>query len=201
MASARAEVTAAFEAVRERQVQAAIEKMSIESIKDVSGSRARLDGLPAHGMFTVADVLRAGPDRLAAVPGIGEGTARKVVGAADQLRHAARDSLQFRITYDPDDADSTRLLQALAVWGAVRHAAEAHEEDAAETAEALAAERPVARVGPVRRLFLGPRRRRAADAGPPARRRAGRSGGGQRAAAGRARRPVRAAAEPGRGLA
>ena len=163
VASARAEVSAAFEAVRERQVQAAVEKMSIESIKDVSGSRARLDGLPAHGVFTVADVLRAGPERLAAVPGIGEGTARKVVGAADQLRQAARDSLQFRISYDPDDADSTRLLQALAVWGAVRHAAEAHEEDAAEVAEQLAAERPVARVGPVRRLFLGPRRRRAAD--------------------------------------
>jgi superfamily II DNA or RNA helicase len=163
VASARAEVIAAFEAVRERQVQAAIEKMSIESIKDVSGSRARLDGLPAHGIFTVADVLRAGPERLAAVPGIGEGTARKVVGAADQLRHAARDSLLFRISYDPDDPDSTRLLQALALWGAVRHAAETHEEEAAELAEQLAADRPVAGVGRVRRLFLGPRRRRAAD--------------------------------------
>jgi superfamily II DNA or RNA helicase len=163
--AARAEVTAAYEAVRERQVQAATAKMSIESIKDVTDGRTRLDELPAHGFFTVADVLRAGPDRLVSVPGVGEGTARKIVAAAEQLRHAARDSLQFRISYDPGDPDSTRLLQALAVWGAVRHASEEHEAEAAELAEQLAAERPVAAAGAgrLRRLFLSPSRRRTSD--------------------------------------
>ena len=41
--SARAEVVAAFEAARERQVWAATEKMSIEAIKDVTGGRLPLD--------------------------------------------------------------------------------------------------------------------------------------------------------------
>jgi superfamily II DNA or RNA helicase len=164
--AARTEVVAAYEAVRERQVWAATEKMSIEAIKDVTEGRARLNDLPAHGYFTVADVLRAGPDRLRTVPGIGEGTARKVVGAAEQLQQAVRDSAQFRIEFDPTDAETTRLLQALAVWEAVRPAGESYEAESKELAEDLAAQRPVAQAGAgrVRRLFLSPRRRQAADA-------------------------------------
>jgi superfamily II DNA or RNA helicase len=165
--AARTEVVAAFEAARERQVWAATEKMSIESIKDVTDRRLRLGELPAHGYFTVADVLRAGPERLTGVPGIGAGTAPKVVGAAEQLRQAVRDSLQFRIELDPSDAETTRLLRALAVWGAVRHASETYEADATEVAKELAEQRPVAApaaVGGVCRLFMPAQRRRSADA-------------------------------------
>ena len=183
--AARAEVVAAFEAVRERQVSAATEKMSIEAIKDVTDGRLRLDELPAHGYFTVADVLRAGPDRLTGVPGIGEGTAAKVVGAAEQLQQAVRDSLQFRIELDPTDAETTRLLQALAVWGAVRHAGETYEAGrrparpgaGRRTARSRRRRRP----GRVRRLFMAARRRRARGRGGAT---------GRRTAAGR---PSRAA--------
>jgi superfamily II DNA or RNA helicase len=164
--SARTEVVLAFAAARERQVSAATEKMSIESIKEVTDRRLRLNDLPAHGYFTVADVLRAGPERLTTVPGIGAGTAAKVVGAAEQLRDAARDTLQFRIELDPSDAETTRLLQALAVWGAVRHASETHEAEATELAKELAEQRPraaPAAAGGVRRLFMAARRRRAGD--------------------------------------
>jgi superfamily II DNA or RNA helicase len=165
--SARAEVTAAYEVVRERQVQAATEKMSIEAIRDVVGDRPRLSELPAHGYFTVADVLRAGPGRLTTVPGIGAAGAAKVVDAAEQLLHAVRESHQFRIELDPTDAETTRLLQALAVWGAVQHASEAYEEDAGQLADDLAADRPIAApaaAGRIRRMFMGRRRRAKADA-------------------------------------
>jgi superfamily II DNA or RNA helicase len=164
--TARGEVVAAFEAARERQVRAATEKMSIESIKDVTGGRLRLGELPAHGYFTVADVLRAGPGPLTDVPGVGEGSAAKVVAAAEQILRAARDSHQFRIEFDPSDADTTRLLQALAVWGAVRHASEAYDQDAARLAQDLARDRPVAApaaAGPVRRIFMTRRGRARAD--------------------------------------
>ncbi len=161
--AARADVVAAHEALRERQIWAAAERMSIESIRDVTNGRTRLDELPAHGIFTVADVLRAGPERLVRVPGIGEGSAARVVGAAEQLHRALRDNHQLRIDFDPDDAESTRLLQALAVWAAVRPAAEAHEEQAATLAKELATHRPSAAVGRVRRLFSSPGRRRASD--------------------------------------
>src|SRR5262245_53873241 len=142
--SARARVVDAFESAREPQVWAAIEKRSIEAVKDVVDGRGRLDELPRHRIFSIADVLRAGLDRLVRVPGIGAGTARKAVHAAERLRKAARDSHQFRIEFDPKNPAMTRLLQALAVWGAVRHAGEAHEAEAERLATELAAQRPVA---------------------------------------------------------
>ena len=160
--AAREEVVTAHDVVRERQVWAAIEKMSIEAIKDIADGRARLDELPVHGFFSVADVLRAGPDRLTRVPGIGPGTAPKVIAAAERIRQAARDSHRFRIELDPTDAQTTRLLQALAVWAAVRHAGAARASEAAQFAEDLAADRPVAAraaAGRLRGLFV-PRRER-----------------------------------------
>ena len=164
---ARAEVSAAYQVMRERQVDAATARTSIEAIKDVTDRRLRLDELPAHGIFTVADVLRADQERLVAVPGIGPGTAPKVVAAAEQVRGALYDTLPFRIAYDPGDSAATRLLQALAVWGAVRHASETYAEQARQLAAELADQRPVAApagANPVRRLFLRGHRRRAAQA-------------------------------------
>jgi superfamily II DNA or RNA helicase len=163
---ARAEVGAAYQVVRDRQIDTAAGATSIEAIKDATDRRLRLDELPAHGIFTVADVLRAGPDRLVAVAGIGPGTAPKVVAAAEQVRGALYDTLPFRIAYDPADASATRLLQALAVWGAVRHACETYAEPARQLAAELADQRPVAApagANPVRRLFLRGHRRRAAE--------------------------------------
>jgi len=164
--SARTEVVEAFEAAREPQVWSALGKMSIEAIKDIVDGRARLDELPAHGYFTVADVLRADPDRLVHVPGVGEGTARKMRAAAEQLQRATRDTVPFRIEFDPSDPLVTRLLQALAVWGAVRHAGETHEAGAGRLATELAAQRPAAApagTGRLARLFMGARRRAQAD--------------------------------------
>lgn len=155
--SAHAEVVEAYELAREPQIWTAIERMSIETVKDTVDGRARLDELPAHGIYSVADVLRAGPQRLIGVPGIGEGTARKTIHAAEQLKRAARDSLQFRIEFDPKNPDMTRLLKALASWGAVWHAAGVHEADAGRLAEELATQRPIAEpagAGRLRRLFM-----------------------------------------------
>ncbi len=164
--SARAQVIEAYEVAREPQVEAAIAKMSIETLKDTVDGRARLDELPAHGIYTVADVLRAGPDGLVGVPGIGEGTARKTIHAAEQLKRAARDSVQFRIEFDPKTPDMTRLLRALTRWDAVWRAAGMHEASAAQLAEELAAQRPIAEpaaTGRLRRLFMRAGDRAVAD--------------------------------------
>ncbi|GAA4254373.1 DEAD/DEAH box helicase [Dactylosporangium darangshiense] len=157
ISAARAEVVEAYAVASEPQVWTAIGKMSIETVKDTVDGRARLDELPAHGICSVADVLRAGPERLVRVPGIGEGTARKTIHAAEQLKRAARDSLQFRIELDPKNVEMTRLLRALARFGAVWHAAGAHEADAGRLAAELAEQRPIAEpsaAGRVRRLFM-----------------------------------------------
>lgn len=155
--AARAEVVEAYEIAREPQVWTATEQMSIETLKDTVDGRARLDELPAHGIHSVADVLRAGPAGLIGVPGIGEGTARRTIHAAEQLKRAAQDSLRFRIEFDPKNPDMTRLLRALARWGAVSHAAAAHEADAGRLAEELATQQPIAEpagAGRLRRLFM-----------------------------------------------
>jgi superfamily II DNA or RNA helicase len=163
VAAAREEVVAAYDVVRERQVWAAIQKMSIEAIKDIADGRARLDELPVHGFFSVADVLGAGTDRLTRVPGVGAGTAAKIIAAAERIHQAARDSHRFRIELDPTDAQTTRLLQALAVWAAVRHAGATRTPEAEQFAEDLATDRPLAApaaAGRLRRVFV-PRRERA----------------------------------------
>ncbi|GAA2325679.1 DEAD/DEAH box helicase [Dactylosporangium salmoneum] len=164
--AARAEVVAAYEIAREPQVWAALGKMSIETVKDTVDGRARLDELPAHGICSVADVLRAGPQRLVRVPDIGDGTARKTINAAEQLRRAAQDSLQFRIEFDPGNPDMTRLVRALAGWRAVWQAGAAHEADAGRLATELAAQRPIAEptgAGRLRRLFMRAGDRAVAD--------------------------------------
>jgi superfamily II DNA or RNA helicase len=164
---ARTEVVEAFDAARERQVWAATAQMSVERIKDITDGRLRLGALPEHGFFTVSDVLRAGPERLLSVPGIGDGTAAKVVGAAEQIQQAVRGSLQFRIELNPTDPVTTRLLTALAVWGKVRKASERHGPNAKRLAEDLATLRPLAApaaAGPMRRLFLRGSSKARADA-------------------------------------
>src|SRR5688572_3804951 len=155
--STRAMVVETYEIAREPQVWTAIGRMSIETVKDTVDGRARLDELPAHGIYTVADVLRAGPDKLIGVPGIGEGTAHKTIHAAEQLKRAARDSLQFRIEFDPNNPDMTRLLRALANWGVVSQAARVHEANAGQLADELATQRRIAEpsgAGRLRRLFM-----------------------------------------------
>jgi len=60
----------------------------------------------------------------------------------------------------------TQLLRALAVWGSVRHAGEAHEAHAERVANELAVQRPIAApagAGLLRRLFTRARDRARAD--------------------------------------
>jgi superfamily II DNA or RNA helicase len=123
--------------------------------------------LPEYGFHTVADVLRADPDRLRAVPGIGNGTAEKVIGAAQQIYDAVRESLRFRIQHDPTDEPTTQLLQAIWRWDAVAPASDPTGEQATKLADDLAFLRPfavAAGAGSVRRLFVSRRRREAAVA-------------------------------------
>ena len=165
--AARAEVAAAFAAVRDRQVAAETEKRSVESIGDAADDQLPLDRLPENGFFTVADVLRAGAGQLAYTCDLGEGEAATVVAAAERVRQSVRDSLQFRIDLDPTDELTTRMLQALAVWGAVRHAGEAHEAQARRAGRRPGRATPAGRGGRGRTRCAGcswrPAGRQAAD--------------------------------------
>ena len=100
------------------------------------------------------------------MPGIGEATARgpSAPPSSSSGRRGTRCSSGSSSTRP--NAGHTRLLQALAVWGAVRHAAEAYEADAGRLAGELAAQRPIAAPaggGRLRRLFMAGRRQGRAD--------------------------------------
>ncbi len=76
------------------------------------------------------------------------------------------ESVQFRIAFDPSDARTTRMLRALAVWGEVGDPGETYLVQAKELAHELAAQREPAQpagAGAIQRLFIGARRKGAAD--------------------------------------
>lgn len=116
---AKSGVVTTFERARDLRIWSDLDAMPIDRIKDVTEGRLRLGALQEYGYRTVADVLRAGPSRLLQVPGVGESTAPKAFAAADQIRRALQDSIQFRIDLDPSDETSTALLRAVWSWEAV----------------------------------------------------------------------------------
>ena len=94
--------------------------MPIDRVKDVTGGRLRLGPLQQYGVRSVADALNAGTSRLLTIPGVGEGTAPKVVAAAARIAEEVERSIRFRIDLDPQDRLATELLTALWSWGQVR---------------------------------------------------------------------------------
>ena len=166
---ARGDVVSTFERARDRRVWSDLAAMPVERVKDVTDGRLRLGALRQHGYRTVADVLHAGPARLLHVPGVGESTAPKVYAAADQIRRAVQDSMQFRIDLDPNDQATTALLRTVRVWEDV--AAEQERLDAARTFDASVAAVSVdaapAAAGSLRRFFMGAGKKSAADLAAP----------------------------------
>lgn len=166
---ARGAVVATFEQARDRRVWSDLATMPVERVKDVTDGRLRLGALQQYGYRTVSDVLRAGPSRLLHVPGVGESTAPKVYAAADQIRRAVRDAMQFRIDLDPSDEATTALLRSVRSWEAVapeQQRLEAADGFDASIAAASLDARPAA-AGPVRRFFTGTGKKVAAAAAVP----------------------------------
>lgn len=166
---ARSDVVTAFEHARDRRVWSDLAAMPIDRVKDVTAGRLRLGALQEHGYRTVADVLRAGPSRLLGVPGVGQSTAPKVYAAADQIRRAVQDSMQFRIDLDPNDQATTDLLRAVRTWESV--APEQERLDATGPFDAavatISAEATPAAAGSLRRFFMGSAKKSAAELAVP----------------------------------
>ena len=163
---ARRAVVSAFEAMRARRAQADLARVPVDRVRDVTEGRLSLDGLAAHGVRTVADVLRAGTHGLQAAPGIGPQSAARIVAAAEQIARAARESVRLRIDVDPSDRLATELLRAVRTWESVAADDEALVPQARrfvdDTALASLTAAPAA-AGPLRRLFIGGARKTAAD--------------------------------------
>lgn len=164
--AAREAVTGAFEAMRARRAETDLAHVAVERVRDVTEGRLSLDGLAAHGVRTVADVLRAGTHGLRAVPGIGPQSAARIVAAAEQIARAARESVRLRVDVDPSDRLATELLRAVRRWEELAGDDEALVPRARAFAADVARESTTAAPAAApawRRFLVGAARRAAAD--------------------------------------
>ncbi|WP_232521089.1 DEAD/DEAH box helicase [Micromonospora phaseoli] len=134
-ASYRSAAREAGEKVRHAEVQRILRDMPVDALRTVTRDRFRLGPLAEAGINTVQDVLRVGAS-LQALPGVGETSARRMIGAARALWQTTYDDSPVRIDIDHRSPDTTHLLRCLAEWDAHRrtHGAAADLERAAELA-------------------------------------------------------------------
>ncbi|MFF5215855.1 DEAD/DEAH box helicase [Micromonospora sp. NPDC000442] len=125
----------AGEKVRHAEVRRILRDMPVEALRTVTRDRFRLGPLADAGVTTVQDVLQRGAS-LQALPGVGETSARRMLGAARTLWQATYDDTPVRIDVDHRHPEATHLLRCLAEWDARRRTrgAAADLERAAELA-------------------------------------------------------------------
>lgn len=134
-ASYRSAARDAGQRVRAADVQRMLQEMPVETLKAATGERLRLGALTQAGIRTVQEVLDWGTS-LQTLPGIGETSARYMLGAARTLRQTTYDEMPVRIDINNRRPETTELLRRLAEWDACRQTrgAAADLERAAELA-------------------------------------------------------------------
>ncbi|WP_131104299.1 DEAD/DEAH box helicase [Ornithinimicrobium sufpigmenti] len=136
--AARQAALDAGEAVRADAAARLLALMPVDRLREATRERLRVNALVDAGITTVGAALGQG-NRLARIDGVGELTARRMLGAAETLRALAQDDAT--VTVDPHDRtpQAARLLTALHTWEVVRQAAKAADLVAlAQTLQPLA---------------------------------------------------------------
>ena len=169
-AASAGEVREAWAALRDVLVREDLRGIPIERVRDAGrlpgGGRPRIAPLEQAGYRTVLDLVDATLDQLDAVPGVGRRTAAQLHSAARQIAAAAGEGVRVRISVEPDDPVSARLLLALhrheLVERAVAPVRGPATAIAADVGDLVRTARPAR--GRLRRLLAGAGRRAAADA-------------------------------------
>ncbi|WP_432933355.1 SNF2-related protein [Microbispora sp. CA-135349] len=132
-ASYRSAARDAGEKVRRAEAQRLLREMPVDALKAATRERLRLSPLSPAGITTVQDVLDRGMS-LQALPGVGEMSARRMLGAARTLWQTTYDETPVRIDINSRRPETTHLLRRLAEWDACRQTrgASADLERAAE---------------------------------------------------------------------
>lgn len=135
---ARADALTAGGAVRAEAAARLLAQMPVDRLREATRERLRVTALLDAGITTVGQVLVQG-GRLHRLEGVGELTARRMLGAAETLRRLAEN--EAVVTIDPHDRTPAagRLLAALRTWELVRRTAGASDLVAlAQTLQPLA---------------------------------------------------------------
>lgn len=132
-ASYRSAARDAGENVRRAETQRLLQEMPIDALKAATRERLRLSPLTQAGITTVQEVLNWGMS-LQTLSGVGEMSARRMLGAAQTLWQTTYDETPVRIDINSRRPETTLLLRRLAEWDACRQTrgASADLERAAE---------------------------------------------------------------------
>ena len=131
---ARQAAVEAGEAVRELAVSRLLEQMPLDRLREATRERLRVGTLLEAGVRSVKDVLDRGMS-IQQVPGVGEVTARRTLGAAETLRTLAREDAVVTLDAHDRTPQAAHLLAALHTWEVLRQAAKAR--DVVAVAQAL----------------------------------------------------------------
>ncbi|MFI9598203.1 SNF2-related protein [Nonomuraea sp. NPDC052265] len=132
-ASYRSAARDAGERVRRAEVQRILQGMPVDTLKTATRDRLRLGALSEARISSVQEVLNIGMS-LQTLPGVGETSARRMLGAAQTLWQTTYDEMPVRIDINTRRPETTLLLRRLAEWDACRQTrgASADLERAAE---------------------------------------------------------------------
>ncbi|MGC5166465.1 DEAD/DEAH box helicase [Luteimicrobium sp. DT211] len=132
-----------------RRAREELTHVDTDRLGEMTDRNLRLAAVQAGGYLTAADLIDVEPATLAALPGVGDTTARGVVAAVGQLSEAAVAATPLRIGLDraglptPDGAD--RLLALLHRIMRLRPLVEPHRTLLADYASTVTAALPAAR--------------------------------------------------------
>src|SRR3546814_9575710 len=93
--------------------------MPVERLKDATNGQLRISALNAAGIKPVHQVLDES-GRVLSLPGVGETTGNRMVGAARTIWQTTVDEMPVRIDIKNRSAATTDLLKSMRAWDAAR---------------------------------------------------------------------------------
>jgi superfamily II DNA or RNA helicase len=109
----------AGEQVRRSEVQRILQEMPVEALRAATRGRLHLGALTGSGITSIQEVLNHGRS-LMRLPGIGETSARRMLGAAQTLWQTTYDEMPVRIDINNRHPETALLLHRLAEWDLCR---------------------------------------------------------------------------------
>ncbi|MET4642389.1 superfamily II DNA or RNA helicase [Streptomyces atratus] len=115
----RTAVNAAGNAVRQDETRKLVAEMPVERLKDATSGQLRITALIDAGIRNVQQVLDQ-KSRIRSLPGVGETTGKRMVGAARTIWQTTLDEMPVRIDIKNRSRATTQLLKTMRAWDAAR---------------------------------------------------------------------------------
>ncbi|MER6062973.1 DEAD/DEAH box helicase [Streptomyces sp. NPDC001792] len=115
----RKAVDTAGHTVRQAEVRKLVAEMPVERLKDATSGQLRITALIDAGIRNVQQVLDQ-QSRIRSLPGVGDTTGNRMVGAAQTIWQTTMDEMPIRIDVKNRSQATTKLLAAMRAWDAAR---------------------------------------------------------------------------------